>query len=230
MKNKKRLHEGDIFYVQVSGKYIFGRILIDVSERILKIEPQHKCKFYSGCYLAEVYKGIYDEPVLTTTEIILPSQFTFKQYFYSKQYKVEWIFYEYQPIDYTKLDFPEVLETGSNSLINFRKFDISIPTKTLFKDFPRQDMNNSPTSGQKFTGRICSTFYQMVDEALRLQGRNDLMRDKERTYFLDNNDLRLSPADRTVFYSQINEDKNITYYELALKYGFDLARFYNDKQ
>jgi hypothetical protein len=225
MKIKKRLQEGDIFYVQVSGKYVFGRILLDVTKRIFKLEPQHREFFYRNCYLAEVYKGIYDEPVLTTTEIILPSQFTFKRYFYSKEYRVEWVYYKHEPIDYKTIDFPEVLETGDNRLINFRKFDVSIPTKTLFKNFPRHDMNDLPTTKQKFTGSICSTFYQMVDEAFHLQGRDDLMQVKS-TYFLNNNDLRLSPVDRARFYSEIGEDPNISYYDLALKYGFDLARFY----
>ncbi|MDR2144966.1 MAG: immunity 26 domain-containing protein [Tannerella sp.] len=223
---KKKLKEGDIFYVKINDKYIFGKILIDISERILKLESQHKYKFYSGCYLATVFSGIYDDPILTTTEIILPSQFTFKRYFYSKQYKVEWFFYEHQPIDYTKIDFPEVLETGDNGLINFRKCDVSIPTKTLYKNFPRQNMNDSPTSIQNYTGCLCPSFYQMADDAIHLQGRDDLLRDKERTDFISKNDLRLSIEDRARFYAEIGEDPNQSYYEMALKYGFDLARFY----
>ena len=220
---KKRLSEGDIFYVKVNSKFIFARILLDVNTRILKYEPEHHTKFFTGCYLIEVYKGLYDTPNLLTKEIILPSQYTFKKYFYSKTYKVEWFFYDHEPIDYTKLDFPETLKTGENGLIDFGKFDLSIPTSTQFEDWPKLENNQS---NQKFTGNISGTFYGMVDESFHLQGRDELMRTPNRTHFLDNNDLRLNISFRNKFYKQIDEDPNMSYYDLALKHGFDLARFY----
>jgi hypothetical protein len=227
MNNKKKLQEGDVFYVQMNEKYIFARILVDVNERILKIEPEHKYKFYSGCYLVEVYKGVYDEPKLTTNEIIIPGQFTFKSYFYSKNYKIEYIFYEHRPINYRELDFPESLETGDDGLLNLRKFDVSVPSKTLFKDFPRKDMNESSIYNPYFTGGIFTGFYQLVDEAFHLQGRDDLLWDKERIYFsVRTTDLRLSPEYRRKFYQQIGENIDTPYYEMALKHGFDLARLY----
>ncbi len=222
--SKKRLSEGDIFYVNVNDKYIFARILLDVNSRILKHEPEHNIKFFAGCYLIEVYKGIYDSPILTTKDIILPSQYTFKKYFYSKTYNVEWIFYEHEPIDYTKLDFPEILKTGDNGLINFTKFDLSIPTSTQFEDWPKIENDKS---SQKFTSSICGSFYQMIDESLHLQGRDELMRVSNRTHFLDNNDLRLNINFRDKFYKQIEENLNQNYYEMALKHGYDLGRFYN---
>jgi len=217
----KKIKEGDIFYVIVNDKYIFARLLLDVDARILKSEPNHYCKFFTGCYLIEVYKGIYDKPNLTTNEVILPSQFTLKKYFYSKKYSIEWFFYEHKQIDFSKLDFPELLETGDNGYINFRKFEISLPTKTVFKDFPINQSNGN----QKYTGTICSSFYQMVDESFHLQNRDDLMRTK-RTHFLDNSDLRLNESDRKKFYEQINESLNISYYNFSLKHGLGLGRFY----
>jgi hypothetical protein len=72
----KRLTEGDIFYVQQGGKYFFGKILMDISQRILKKETVTTLKFYDGCFLVSVYKGIYDEPNLTETEYIIPSIYT----------------------------------------------------------------------------------------------------------------------------------------------------------
>ena len=82
--DKKRLQEGDIFYVEQKGKYFFGKILLDVSDRILKIEKENiSLKFFSGCYLVAVYDGIYDKPELTTRDLSIPSAFTFKKYFYN---------------------------------------------------------------------------------------------------------------------------------------------------
>ena len=83
---KGKLQEGDIFFVKRKDKYFFGKILLDVSERILKLEPQNLgLKFYSGCCLTAVYKGIYDKPELGTEELIIPSSFIFKKFFYSKK-------------------------------------------------------------------------------------------------------------------------------------------------
>jgi hypothetical protein len=221
-KVAKKLKEGDIFYVPIKGKYIFAKIVLDMRNKIFKKEPNHRLFFYSGCYLIEVYKGIYDEPKLTSTEIIFPSSFTFISTFYARnEYKIDWTFYEHQPIDYTKIEFPEVLETGDNGYLNFRKFDVSIPTKTLFEDFPKNSNRN-----QKYTGVAFPSFYQMVDEALHLQKRDDLMTDTEITYFESDRDLRMCFNDRKRIYAQIGESINISYYELALKYGYDLGRFY----
>jgi hypothetical protein len=47
---------------------------------------------------------------------------------------------------------------------------------------------------------------------------------KDRTYFTK--DLRLEENDRNLFYEQINEKIDTPYYEMALKHGFDLRRFY----
>ena len=105
--------------------------------------------------------------------------------------------------------------------MHLRKFDISLQTKTLIDDFwPK-------TTEQKYTGCAFPIYYQLVDASLVLQNRKDLIMDKERTYYEFNNDLRFQSKDRDMFYEQIGEDKNISYYELAMKHGYDLGRFYN---
>jgi hypothetical protein len=226
----KRLREGDIFYVNLNENYIFGKILVDINNRILKLEPKHKYKFYSGCYLVEIYKGICNEPKLTTNEIIVPGQFILRAAFYSKYVKQsDWNFYKNEPIDYKKLDFPEFLETGENGFIDFRKFDVTISTKTLFKDFPQMPTGKEPSHlNQRYTGYMNFTVSQIIDIAVHMQGRDDLLQ-TEGTYFLIPNELRLSLDDRKRFYHEINEDINISYYELSLKHGFDLGRFYENK-
>ena len=47
---------------------------------------------------------------------------------------------------------------------------------------------------------------------------------------LEKEDLRFAMKQRQEVYKQIGEDMNLSYYELALKHGFDLGRYYeNDK-
>jgi len=43
---------------------------------------------------------------------------------------------------------------------------------------------------------------------------------------LEKEDLRFAEKQRQEVYKQIGEDLNISYYELALKHGLDLGRFY----
>ena len=44
--------------------------------------------------------------------------------------------------------------------------------------------------------------------------------------YLEWSDLRFAPEKREEIYKQIGEDMNQSYYELALKHGHDLGRFY----
>ena len=219
MSTKKRLVEGDIFYIERNEKFIFGRILLDVNTRILKKEPEHRYKFFSGCYMAEVYKGIYDTPELTTREVIIPGQFTSKSTFYSKnKYKIQWVFYKHEPIDYTKLDFPETIRGWKKGAV-LEKFDLELPTKIASFEEREEKF------GKRFTGSIYPSYRTLVNNAFHFQGRDDLMSIKI-VVFMDGDDLRLAPKERADIYKQINEPYNISYYDLALKHGYDIARFY----
>lgn len=216
MKNNK-LEEGDIFYVKRKDKYFFGKILLDVSDRILKKEEGNLgFKFYSGCCLAAVYKGIYDEPILNTDEFILPGIFVFKKFFYSKKYKVDWTYYNHESIDFKKIDFPESLQSVHEKGICFKKGELEIKT-----DLTEQQYDNE----FKIIGGIKGSFDALIDIASHYQGADDLMEVK-RVVFLDSSDFRFALEKRKEVYKRIGQDMNQSYYEMALKHGFDLGRFY----
>jgi hypothetical protein len=219
MMDKKRLTEGDIFYVQHSGKYFFGEILIDIPQRILKKQMVKTLKFFDGCYLVGVYKGIYDEPNLPKTEYIIPSIYTFKKYFYSKNNKIDWHFYKNEPIDYKKdISFPESLQSVHGTGICFRCGELQIPTKITENEYEN--------GGEyEIMGTIYPGYYAVINFACHYGGRDDLMSFIPYC-FLEKTDLRFSPDKRKRIYNQINEKENISYYEMALKHGFDLGRFY----
>lgn len=215
--SKKKLGEGDIFYVERNGKYFFGKILLDVSERILSKEPQNLgFKFFSGCCLAAVYKGIYDKPELKSTETIIPGCFIYTKHFYSKKYKVDWTYYDHEPIDFKKLDFPEAFQNVHQKGICFIKGELEMKT-----DLTSQQFDNE----FKVMKGIDGSFDALVDIACHYQGRPDLM-EVERSLFLERRDLRFSPEKRALIYKQIGEDMNQNYYKMALKHGHDLGRFY----
>ena len=163
-----------------------------------------------------VYKGIYDEPTLEKSEFITPSIYTFKQYFYSKNHKIEWSFYAHEDIDYTKIDFPENLIDVHRKRICFSKGELEIQTDLTTKDYDN-DFEVRKT--------VYPSYYTLIDFSCYYQDRQDLMNFIP-VKLLDSSDFRFSIEKRNVIYNQINEDPKQSYYELAKKHSFDLGRFY----
>lgn len=214
MANK--LREGDIFYVQYQGKYFFGKMLMDIAERMPVREIPMKT--FHDCYLVGVYKGIYDKAILLETEFIIPSIFVEKKQFYLRnEDKTEWHFYKNEPINYKKdISFPENITIINSKDICFRCGEVQLPTKLTKKDW----------LGDFDIQRQVHFWYSSVLEyACHYQNRDDLIKYLPFAY-LEKEDLRFTDKQRKEVYKQINEDMNISYYELALKHGLDLGRFY----
>ena len=213
---KNKLEEGDIFYVLYNGKYFFGKILLDVSNRILKIANIDSFKSFSDCYLVAVYKGIYDAPLLEFDEFIINGIYVYNKYFYSKKYKINWQFYMHEGIDYTKIDFPESLVAIHGNGICFTKGELEISTELTEIDYDGEFKVNKTVN---------PSYYSVIDCACHYQKRDDLMTFKPYS-FLESQDFRFALNKREFIYKKINEDPNQTYYQLALKHGYDLGRFY----
>jgi len=214
--SKKRLEEGDIFYIREKGKYFFGKILLDVNERILKQEPKNALWTFSGCYMVSVYRGIYDELKLTTNELVIPSAFITKKYFYSKKHKIEWSYYKHEPIEYKELEFPESLINGEGMITYFTKGELKLKTDLTYQQFDKEYCILKTNH---------RSYYSLIDIACHYQNREDLM-DIKRAFYLERSDLRFAPEKRKEVYKQIGEDINQSYYEMALKHGLDFGRFY----
>ncbi len=215
--SKKRLEEGDIFYVEQQEKYFFGKILLDVNERILKIESENILSTFSGCYLVAIYKGIYDNPELTSREFIIPSAFTLKKYFYSRKYRIDWKYYDKEPIDYKQLNYPESLVGHGGKGIYFTKGELELKT-----DLTREEYYNE----YEVLKTIHNSYYSLIDIACHYQQRDDLM-DLVPTHYLEKSDLRFAQEKRIEVYKKIGEDMNQSYYDMALKHGLDMGRFYS---
>lgn len=216
MSKKKRLEEGDIFYVPYKGKYFFCKILIDISERILKKENINTLKFADGCYLVGIYKGVYSEPILESEEYIIPSIYVYKKYFYSKNYKIDWVFYRHEEIDYKQINFPESLIDVHEKGICFSKGELELPTVLTSNDYD---------TTFKVRKTINPSLYSVIDFSCYYQEKQELMNFIPKQ-LLDSQDFHFNPLKRKDVYRQIGEDENISYYDLSLKFGLDLGRFY----
>lgn len=212
---KDRLQEGDIFYVRFNDKFLFGKILMDVAKRM----PQRliPMKEYHDCYLVAIYKGIYDEPILTETDFIIPSAYTQTKQFYQKKYNTEWYLYKNSPIDYKKdISFPECITIAGKAGICLRVGEIQLPL-TLTNEQWRSDFD--------IQRKVHFQYSTLLMYACYYQGREDLLDWKPYAY-LEKEDLRYAPLQRKEVYRQIGEDIRISYYDLAKKYDLDLGRWY----
>ena len=217
MPDKTKLKEGDIFYVynDYYKRYFFGKILVDIKNRLVKRAKEGllwPLDFFSDCYLVAVYKDIVDTPVLKSREFIIPGNFIYKSSFNRKNEDgIKWVYYDHEDINYHELEFPEYL-ISSNDKICLQRGELSIPTGLTRAQYENEfNITGSKTGGINYSN------------ALLLQG---LPAYKER---IDYSDLRLLPELRKKLYEMIGEDPDMPYYELALKHGKDLARFYQDK-
>ena len=217
MPEKKKLKEGDIFYVynDYYKRYFFGKILVDIMNRFIKRANEGllwPLDFFSDCYLVAVYKDIADTPVLKSREFIIPGSFIYKSSFNRKNKDaMEWVYYDHENINYQELEFPEYI-ISSNDKICLQRGELSIPTGLTRAQYE----NEFNITGSK-TGSI------NYSNALLLQGLPAYKKN------IDYSDLRLLPELRKKLYEMIGEDSDMPYYELALKHGKDLARFYQDK-
>ena len=214
MPNRTKLKEGDIFYVynDYYKRYFFGKILVDIKNRLVKRANEGllwPLDFFSDCYLVAVYKDIADTPVLNSREFIIPGSFIYKSSFNRKnEDSIKWVYYDHEDINYQELEFPEYL-ISSNDKICLELGELSIPTGLTRAQYENEfNITGSKTGGINYSN------------ALLLQG---LPAYKER---IDYSDLRLLPELRKKLYEMIGEDPDMPYYELALKHGKDLARFY----
>ena len=217
MPDKTKLKEGDIFYVynDYYKRYFFGKILVDLKNRLVKRANEGllwPLAFFSDCYLVAVYKDIADTPVLKSRDFIIPGSFIYKSSFNRKnEDSIKWVYYDHEDINYQELEFPEYL-ISSNDKICLERGELSIPTSLTRAQYENEfNITGSKTGGINYSN------------ALLLQG---LLAYKKN---IDYSDLRLLPELRKKLYEMIGENPDTPYYELALKHGKDLARFYQDK-
>ena len=222
---KRKLNIGDIFYLKLNNveKYVFGRVLFDVDKQYHKIVEVNKLSndyfsylrmFYNGCQLVEMFDGIYDKiDDFDSLKILLPHVFT--KNIDSKSNVLNWGILHNKLVDYTKVDFPEQLNYGSNKVRLCRgelAFNTNL-TKEVADEIGYKSMMNVPLT--------------IANSSLFFQKRTDLIPEDIRwPVYLTDRDLLYNQELRTQIYASLDIDPDKSYYELSKEMGFDLARFY----
>lgn len=215
----KNIKVGSIFSVKVSSnEKIFGRVLFDVDDYLNKSKSegnQNYFDIYRKCILIETFGKVlneFDESIVSN--IAVKSSFIPIDTFFDED---EWeLTGQNYPILSEYISFPEVLRFVNNEVL-FCVGEVSL--LTTFDEKFRDSVGVYPSFG---------TGYWETIATLDFANREDLIEDKEDimdAYFKDS-DLRESPEIRKQIYEYLNENPALSYYELALKHGFDLKRFY----
>lgn len=220
-KNKKGFQVGDIFTIEFSpGNFVFGRILFDVKNQYLSkinhdnLPSQEKnyFNFYGDSYLVEMYKGINDKPELLSEDILIPRAFSMVVTF--KEEKAEKV--GFREVDFQEIGFPETL-SPLNDIICLERGELVIKTSLTRKEYDEISVGTETVS-------IGSVAF----ECAQLQGKKHLIPEDYQDIddHIKSADLYFHPEIRNKIYKQIGEDPNQSYYEMALKHGYDLARLY----
>lgn len=217
---KKKISTGDIFYWKQEGhpRYIFGRVLFDVDRQLKDVVVDSESYFtsYTGCQLVEIYSGIYTSTLPPgSLEILIPRVFVFRMDL--KSHQIECGKAGYKEVDITKVEFPEVVGNAYNEVRLMRG---ELYFRTGIKD------------AVEYPGVLPGAEFPMVvlDAALALQGREDLITGEYYPESLTDLDLYYHPDIRREIYHDLKISPDVSYYELAKEMGRDLGRLYGSSQ
>ena len=217
MAKRVKFKTGDVFSIEASkSEFVFGRILFSPNEQYMKKIPEEKqfsyLDFFAGCILIETYIGVFDSlDKVDFSKIAIKNNFVSTKILNRDDVKI----INNLPVNPKDVSFPEVISTY-NSNYYFTTGELKLPIKINSKEY--DEIFVFPSFG--------SGYWELV-ATLVWSGRSDLVEkdDISETYF-KSTDLRFSPEKRNKIYKMIGEDPNQSYYDLALKYGFDLVRLY----
>jgi hypothetical protein len=217
MAKRIKFKTSDIFSIEVSkNEFVFGRILFDPSEQYIKKIPEEKqfsyLDWFSGCILIETYLGVFSSlDKVVFSRIAVTSSFVSKNIFKREDVKI----IDNKPVNPQKVSFPEVISTY-DSKYYFSVGELKIPININSQGYDQ--IHVYPSFGDGYWELVATLVWS---------GREDLVEkeDVKEVYF-SADDLRVTPKKRNKIYALIGEDPNQSYYELALKHGFDLARLY----
>lgn len=216
MKKRKSITVGDVFAIKIEDieYYYFGRVLFDVKKQYSAEEKLFNYLDWHGeSVLIETYKTISKKPEISSYDIAVNGQFIPKSYLLEEDLTI----IGNVPVDPHKVSFPETYKNVHLQPILFTVGELALATPLSIEYVDKTKI--FPTMGN---------IYKIQSATLDYAGRKDLIEDEED--IMDNyfkfSDLRSLPDVRKEVYKSIGENPNQTYSELALKHGFDLARFY----
>jgi hypothetical protein len=130
----------------------------------------------------------------------------------------EWLIIDHINIDPKQVDFPETLYLYNGRQV-FQKGEIRIPISEYLEIEDGWDILPTLTSPYALP-KIC-LYYLGLKEFLTPAQQN--------TMTLERLDFRFSHLRREL-YEKIRENENESYYEMSIRLGYDIRKFYNNRK
>jgi hypothetical protein len=211
-----KLKAGDLFAIPLpDARFLTGRVVLDVAQVVKGglVNPGSTLAFQSGSILAETYRQISETPSAAVSEVLIPGIFIDKTLFSSRQ-EAPWRIIGHQPIEPTRVEFPEALY-GSKRGMMFNRGELDLPVPLGHEALDRFNIRPG-TLPAKLLADIC--LYHLGLKAL-IRSPNAAATAVQRS------DLRFSEQ-RDEIYRLMGEDPKQSYYEMASRHGYDTARLY----
>jgi hypothetical protein len=214
----KRFKAGDIFSFQLpAGEYMTGRVMLDVKQQCVRpklLESGSALGSYNGSVLTEIYRKTFLEPMAECSEILIPGIWT-DAISLTEGY---WQIIGHEEVDPTAVEFPESFIGHGARTILFRKGEIKLPIDMTNEEYEQLRVRGA-TNASGFLGETCLYYLgrkdeindpELVDVELRSLKHSDLLNEF-----------------RSEAYHRLGEDENQSYFEMSLKHGHDIHRFYS---
>lgn len=212
----KKINVGDIFAIKIEGTdlYYFGKVLFDVKKQYIKSKeiPDNYFGWYGKCILIELYNSVSSKLEQSNFQIAVKSTFIPPKTLLDNDI----IVLRNESINPQNVTFPENFRgIDGNIVFSCGELGLVTPYDRAFAD----EVDMFPALGNMYWIKMAVFDYS---------GRRDLIEDEDKENIKDDyfDDIRNVPSLRKKIYTDLGEDMNQTYYEFALKHGFDLARFY----
>jgi Immunity protein 26 len=214
----KRFKAGDIFALELpTGEFMTGRVLLDVKHQCIRpklLSSDSILGFFNGYVLTEIYKQTFSNPTAERSEVLIPGVWTDSGSLKDGQ----WQIIGHEEVDPKKVEFPEAFILQGSRTILFLKGEIELPIEMTYEEYEQLRVRNSRGASGNL-GETCLYYLGRKDEI----NDPDLVDVELRS--LKHSDLRFNEF-RSEAYRRLGEDEHISYFEMSLKHGYDIRRFY----
>jgi Immunity protein 26 len=219
---KNKFKAGDIFSLQLpTEEYMTGRILLDVNRQCIRprlLTSDSPLGFHNGHILIEIYKQTFSRPNSSRSDILIPGIWTDP----GMLERGLWEIIDHETIDPSRVEFPESFIGSGPEIILFRRGELELPINMTRDEYDRLEILGTTHASGIIEEMICLYYLDRKDDLRKYVP--DLV-DLELAS-LKHSDIRFNDF-RSEAYLRLGEDENQSYFEMALKHGYDLRRFYN---
>ena len=207
---------GDLFSFPISAsEYMLGRVVLDVKQQCIrprKLPDSSPLRFFADAILVEAYARVDTIATSVPSAVLIPGIFIDSDMLASGK----WPIVGHQDIHPGSVEFPEALSGGGQCV--FLRGEVRLPLPLTVQQV--ETLNVYKTQhGSGLLPLICLYYLGRLNDCCG-QGIANV-----ESLDLKYSDLRFSNQRNTI-YALLGENPSLPYFDMSVKYGFDVTRFY----